>query len=1334
MAPESTGNRGGLDRRVLGLFIVAEILALFILAFVWLLLLEEKPARRPAPRPTFSPTARVQSEKPTPAPPTPTATKFPTPQPYTKNFPPGLYWFMWTTWPQIEKVPKTFIAGYQYEAPWRSLDTAPGDINAPLDFGSPQYAWSVQSFIDGCARLDTHCILRSEIYQNHAGCNAPAQYCLPFCGGTIPDYKNANMLRDWKIFHWKLARRLDDLSDPKMQHIVAFQGGLGLYGEKLFEDADWLSANCKMTLSEAYNQYAGNLAWINFIQATLDGMLDDANGFRATQPLVCIWPNMGAVVADRKDMYGRDLNERSIYEQEIYRKGLGIQSNGWSNRETARWWDTEWRDSRGVRTILDGAFQEVLNGAWQYGPIGFERGKDLVVFSPNGSNRIYSAGAWVHGPAPYWMYAIALNAHAYYLFPPNYPAYDSDPPARIDYTDPDSGQRLSGTYRYGVFGYPDAGVSSAPWQSDVADMNRWVIDRLGKDAGNAPDVWTIFYHADYGQPFQDKISGASGYAPFNNLPESVGSDYHPDLNYFQRRILWTDEQGRPSPWGYGNVTSMFTRIPDTRISSTYAITIENARWDKIGDFEARPPYYEGRNVYRSAPSSDPGVVSRTKAYMDIDDGYYFGQGSANDIWEISIWRYGSPADGVIRVDYQDCQGRPLHVDIPQPAGSAGRWVGRDLYTPLPGFCPRNSMSYGADYELDTLQYAMTVHRVTLQHRFAAAPAPTSQPAPQPSLTPTSVSSPTETPTPAPTSTATPTLVPPTATPLAPTPGIPYEMVLQQDREGYTGASDTFISAWSPQANYAGQASLAVRSGDLMAALIRFDLSRLPPEADVQRATLRLYVSSQSNPNILLASSHVILRRWEAGQATWLQAAAGEPWGAPGGANPASDAAPSASDIRILEAAGRWYDFDITAMVRQWVARPETNHGLVVRGGDTPIVQYNIASSRSPSIAERPALVVDVIYPTYTPTATPTASATATETPTNTATPTATDTSIPTATNTITATPTQTATPAPSSTPTRTATVTASNTPAATATFTPTATPSFTYTPTHTPTETATDTATATSTMTSTRTPTASATATSTRTFTSTPSATSTATATSTRTPTASVTATSTRTFTATAAVTSTPSATLTATPAEALAPAGTLTPTSIHTPTSPIPSPTQTATRTSTPTAGAATRTSTPSATASFTSTATRTPTVAPATTIAATPSASPTAPAVTATETPTRPPTASATPAFSPTASLSATATFTPKPSITATLAPTATVTALAPAATSTLPPSPTPKPTSPAGGTPAPSALCFPCAPAGLVVLLLLGGAFLLLRNPSTRRTTSQSARRTPPASGGR
>jgi len=229
---------------------------------------------------------------------------------------------------------------------------------------------------------------------------------------------------------------------------------------------------------------------------------------------------------------------------------------------------------------------------------------------------------------------------------------------------------------------------------------------------------------------------------------------------------------------------------------------------------------------------------------------------------------------------------------------------------------------------------------------------------------------------------------------------PQTMQLQYGLEGYTGVTDTYIDGPAPDTNHEGS-SLLVNNGGNRTPLLRFDLSSIPPNAVIKAAQLNLYLIYRGSDVILPTSLHGVLRLWDVSQVTWNNRSAGQPWAVPGANGAGTDYDPNPSAQKSMYAMNTWYSYNVTDLVKGWLAQPEANYGVLLRGGQASgWVGYKLASSEDG--ANRPSLLIT--YAEATPTPTPTN--TATPTPTNTATATLTP------THTRTATPTRTATASP----------------------------------------------------------------------------------------------------------------------------------------------------------------------------------------------------------------------------------------------------------------------------------------------------------------------------------
>jgi uncharacterized repeat protein (TIGR01451 family) len=265
---------------------------------------------------------------------------------------------------------------------------------------------------------------------------------------------------------------------------------------------------------------------------------------------------------------------------------------------------------------------------------------------------------------------------------------------------------------------------------------------------------------------------------------------------------------------------------------------------------------------------------------------------------------------------------------------------------------------------------------------------------------------------------------PTPTPSPLPPGTLVTVTLQYGLNGYYGNEDTYIYQWVPDSNYCTLNPLSVGYKQQYAALLRFDVSAIPLDAVVVRATLQVYAEGWSEQSDLSIGAYYITRTVDLCQATWNQARSGGAWASPGANDTSSDRRPSAESSVTASGIGRWYDFDLSAVAQGWVNGSLANNGVLLRAASST-ARYRFSSKESG--VQQPKLVI--IYRTAglnpaTPTATATqATLTPTPTSTRTATATRTPTGTPTNTPTATPTPTPTATATPTDTPTITPTPT-----------------------------------------------------------------------------------------------------------------------------------------------------------------------------------------------------------------------------------------------------------------------------------------------------------------------
>ena len=266
---------------------------------------------------------------------------------------------------------------------------------------------------------------------------------------------------------------------------------------------------------------------------------------------------------------------------------------------------------------------------------------------------------------------------------------------------------------------------------------------------------------------------------------------------------------------------------------------------------------------------------------------------------------------------------------------------------------------------------------------------------------------------------------------------------------YDGADDVTIVQTEPNQTHYPTSWMYLRPDGLQQGkegLLRFAMEdAIPRDALVVQAQLSLNVYSSTNANVADLFIYALNRPWQPATATWNQASSGSLWDAAGAKGSGDRRQTPSATTRLPQCSptpcNRWFDFDVTALARQWVADPSTNYGLLLRlENQTGEVEYTLLSSNYwLTTTVHPKLSVLWAQPTPTATPTATASPTATQTRTPTQTPTVTPTFLPSKTPTVTPTPTDTGTPTETATPTET------GTPTSTSTATPTETPSPTPT-------------------------------------------------------------------------------------------------------------------------------------------------------------------------------------------------------------------------------------------------------------------------------------------------
>jgi hypothetical protein len=183
-----------------------------------------------------------------------------------------------------------------------------------------------------------------------------------------------------------------------------------------------------------------------------------------------------------------------------------------------------------------------------------------------------------------------------------------------------------------------------------------------------------------------------------------------------------------------------------------------------------------------------------------------------------------------------------------------------------------------------------------------------------------------------------------------------------------GLEDTYVNSGSfADTNYVSEPLIGTYTwpANVVAnrGFLRWDLSGLPDNSTVTNALLQLYFVAGGTAGDELYTVRVAKVAGvlpDLNRVTWNRFDGLSPW--PGGQNGGAAAIGDHVSSNTIGRTHRWVSWDVTDLVHDWVARPETNFGMVLDGDASAGIDSNryFASGEYPDPLLRPRLLITYI--------------------------------------------------------------------------------------------------------------------------------------------------------------------------------------------------------------------------------------------------------------------------------------------------------------------------------------------------------------------------------------
>jgi len=168
--------------------------------------------------------------------------------------------------------------------------------------------------------------------------------------------------------------------------------------------------------------------------------------------------------------------------------------------------------------------------------------------------------------------------------------------------------------------------------------------------------------------------------------------------------------------------------------------------------------------------------------------------------------------------------------------------------------------------------------------------------------------------------------------------------------------DSYMKTDRDTDNFGGDIKLSLKSGNReRRSVVRHDVSSLAPGTLITSATLRLYVTSNSeNRNV---DVFALTETWAELGVSWSERTSGVAWGSAGG----SYTTPAVTSVAMSSTfVDNWVEFDITALVQEWVDGINPNEGVILLTDNNR--ELKLASREDADSTHHPQLVIEYTTP------------------------------------------------------------------------------------------------------------------------------------------------------------------------------------------------------------------------------------------------------------------------------------------------------------------------------------------------------------------------------------